>query len=207
MSGVRVDGERAILRGPPDAVRGVIAGDPVTPVSPPLEAALRAARAPAARFALSGLGADVVGLADRRAGALLVAEDDELTLRACTPSGLLGLLARATGLGPRPRPAIAPLRLTPGALATALAERSAPAAGLGAARRAELQAHLDALRTHWRLEARREDGRGWYLEVLDTDRGLWSLAADGPDAVTLTPTDATRVLDELAALPGHAGLG
>ena len=48
---------------------------------------------------------------------------------------------------------------------------------------------------------------GWYLEVLDSELGLWTVE-DAPErAVRLTPTDATAVLDEIAALPGHVGLG
>ncbi len=50
-------------------------------------------------------------------------------------------------------------------------------------------------------------GTGWYLEVLDGELGLWTVEAAGEGEVTLTPTDATAVLDELAALPGHVGLG
>jgi hypothetical protein len=59
---------------------------------------------------------------------------------------------------------------------------------------------------HWRIEAY-GGGTGWYLEVLDGEQGLWTVEAAGEGEVTLTPTDATAVLDELAALPGHVGLG
>jgi hypothetical protein len=43
--------------------------------------------------------------------------------------------------------------------------------------------------------------------VLDGARGLW-IFEDRPDrAVALVPSDATAVLEELAALPGNVGLG
>ena len=50
-------------------------------------------------------------------------------------------------------------------------------------------------------------GAGWYLEVLDSESGLWTVEDAGDGLLTLTPTTATAVLDELAALPGHVGLG
>jgi hypothetical protein len=42
--------------------------------------------------------------------------------------------------------------------------------------------------------------------VLDSELGLWTLEEEA-GRVTLAPTVATAVLDELAALPGHVGLG
>jgi hypothetical protein len=97
-------------------------------------------------------------------------------------------------------------------MAAVLRDRSAAGARtLDDRAREALQAHLDALEAHWRIELYGPgagDGPvGWYLEVLDTALGLWAIedAADG--TVALRPTDATAVLDELAALPGHVGLG
>jgi hypothetical protein len=43
--------------------------------------------------------------------------------------------------------------------------------------------------------------------VLDNESGLWTVEDAGDGLLTLTPTTATAVLDELAALPGHVGLG
>ena len=134
-------------------------------------------------------------MADARSGALILARPGGTTaLRACTPSGLLGLLVRAVRL--RPRPPIAGQALT--VPARAVAERSAD--------EDPLRAHLDALVAHWRIEAY-GSGIGWYVEVLDSELGLWLVEARPEGELTLTPTTATAVLDELAALPGHVGLG
>ena len=85
-------------------------------------------------------------------------------------------------------------------------DRTATGAGLSEADEERLQSHLDALVAHWRIEAHGPQA-GWYLEVLDSERGLWTVE-DAPDRrLALTPVDATAVLDELAALPGHVGLG
>jgi hypothetical protein len=70
----------------------------------------------------------------------------------------------------------------------------------------QLREQLGPLHAHWRIEAY-GGGTGWYLEVLDGELGLWTVEAVGEGEVRLTPTDATAVLDELAALPGHVGLG
>jgi hypothetical protein len=43
--------------------------------------------------------------------------------------------------------------------------------------------------------------------VLDDGSGLWSVEDRPSAAVALVPTDANAVLDQLAALPGHVGLG
>jgi hypothetical protein len=217
---LEVDAERAQVSGPGALVRALIGGDadgpdlPDAPPQPLLDAGLAAARAPAARLRVTGLPAPVDGFADQRAAALLLPLDgDRLVLRACTPSGLLGLLVRLVGLRPRPRHAAdGDIALPAAGMAAVLRDRSAAAAPtLADETRATLQAHLDALAAHWRIELYGPgagDGPvGWYLEVLDSERGLWAIE-DAPDGtLTLRPTDATAVLDEIAALPGHVGLG
>jgi hypothetical protein len=217
--GLEVDAERAQVSGPAALVRALLAPDgaaelPEVPPQPLLDAGLAAARAPLARLRVTGLPEPVDGFADARAGALLLPLDgDRLALRACTPSGLLGLLVRLVGLRPRPRHAAdGEIALPAAGLAAVLRDRSvASAPALDDAARTTLQAHLDALAAHWRIELYGPgagDGPvGWYLEVLDGERGLWTIE-DAPDGtVALRPTDATAVLDELAALPGHVGLG
>jgi len=210
--GLTVDAERAEVRGPARAIEALLA-DPGELAPPLLAAGVRAARAPTARFRVTGLEQPVEALADAHAAALLLPlGGDHTALRACTPSGLLGLLVRAVGLGPRPRPADAGALSVPAArMAQLVAERSATAAGLDEAQEQRLQDHLDALVGHWRIEVHGPgtgDGPvGWYLEVLDSERGLWTVS-DAPEGrLTLEPTYATAVLDELAALPGHVGLG
>jgi hypothetical protein len=42
---------------------------------------------------------------------------------------------------------------------------------------------------------------------VDGERELWTGEDRPGGAVALVPTDAIAVLDELAALPGHVGLG
>jgi hypothetical protein len=209
-AGLVIDPGRAEVSGPAREVRALLEPDgPALPEGPPaplLEAGLAAAREPVARLRVTGLPEELEGFAAAGAGALLLPRDGgRLALRACTPSGLLGLLVRAVGLRPRPRHA-GGIVLPAAALARALHERDATAAPADDATRARLQAHLDALEGHWRIELHGPDA-GWYLEVLDSAAGLWTVE-DRPDgAVALAATDATRVLDELAALPGHAGLG
>lgn len=193
-----VDAARAELSGPDEAIRELLeSGEPVGFEPPLLADGVRAARAPLARFRVTGLDEPFEAVADRRAGALLLPRPAGRTaLRACSPSGLLGLLARAVGLRPRPRFAAQPLSAPPGRMAELLAgvERAEP----------PLSDHLAAKVAHWRIEAYGPAG-GWYLELLDSELGLWTVEAD--ELVTLTPTSATAVLDELAALPGHVGLG
>jgi hypothetical protein len=196
VTGLTVDAARAEISGPDESIRALLAGSEPVALDPPLLAdGIRAARAPAARFRVTGLAEPLEAVADARAGALIVPRPGGITaLRACTPSGLLGLLVRAVRLRPRPR-------IPAGALtvpARAVVERSAE--------EPLLQEHLDALVAHWRIEAYGA-GTGWYLEVLDGELGLWTVEDAGEGRLTLTPTDATAVLDELAALPGHVGLG
>jgi hypothetical protein len=212
--GLTVDAARAEVRGPADAIHALLTDAEADELAPPLLAAgVRAARTPTARFRVTGLQQPVEALADAHAAALLLSLGaDETALRACTPSGLLGLLVRAVGLGPRPRPADTGALSVPAArMAQVVAERSAAAAGLDEAQEQVLQEHLDALVEHWRIEVHGPgtgDGPvGWYLEVLDSERGLWTIADGAEGRLTLTPTHATAVLDELAALPGHVGLG
>jgi hypothetical protein len=183
---VKVDSARAELSGPDEEIRALLASDEPVEVEPPLLAdGIRAARAPAARFRLTGFEAPLEAVADARAGALILPRPGgDTVLRACTPSGLLGLLVRAVGLRPRPRVDAEPITVP------------SP----------KLREHVGALHAHWRIEAY-GGGTGWYLEVLDGEQGLWTVEAAGEGEVTLTPTDATAVLDELAALPGHVGLG
>lgn len=190
-----VDAARAEISGPDEAIRALLASDEPIEVEPPLLAdGIRAARAPVARFRVTGFEEPLEAVADARAGALVLPRGGTTALRACTPSGLLGLLVRAVGLRPRPRVDAGAITVP----ARVVAERSAgdPL----------LQEQLDALRAHWRIEAY-GGGTGWYVEVLDGELGLWTVDGAGEGEVTLTPTDATAVLDELAALPGHVGLG
>jgi hypothetical protein len=196
VTGLEVDSARAEISGPDESIRALLAGDEPVALEPPLLAdGIRAARAPVARFRVSCLAEPLEAMADTRAGALILRRPGGVTaLRACTPSGLLGLFVRAVGLRSRPR-------IPSGALtvpARVVVERSAE--------ERLLQEHLDALEAHWRIEAYGA-GTGWYLEVLDGELGLWTVADAGEGRLTLAPTDATAVLDELAALPGHVGLG
>jgi len=207
VSGLVVDPERAEVSGPEPAIRELLAGGE-EPGPPLLAAGLRAARAPLARFRVTGLPEPVEALAGADAAVLVLRLGGErVALRACTPSGLLGLLVRAVGLCPRPRVALdEPLLVAADRMAAIVNERTAAPAGLDEPREALLQEHLDALVAHWRIEAHGA-GEGWYLEVLDSERGLWTVE-DAPDRrLALAPTGATAVLDELAALPGRVGLG
>jgi hypothetical protein len=190
---VKVDHERAQVSGTEREINALLA-DPDTPLEPPLLAdGVQAARAPLARFRLTGFHAELEACADARAASLVLPlRNGGTALRACTPSGLLGLLVRAVDLQPRPRHGPEPLT----AAARVLAERSTADE--------RLRAHLDALVAHWRLEAYGPED-AWYLEVLDTTLGLWTVEA-ARNTLTLTPTTATHVLDELAALPGRIGL-
>jgi hypothetical protein len=196
VSRLHVDPARAEVSGPDESIRALLVGNAPVELEPPLLAdGIRAARAPLARFRVTGLPEPLEAVADARAGALILPRPGGTTaLRACTPSGLLGLLVRAVGLRPRPRIPATPLTVP----ARVVAER--------AAEERMLQEHLDALTAHWRIEAYGA-GTGWYLEVLDSELGLWTVEDAGEGRLTLTPTDATAVLDELAALPGHVGLG
>jgi hypothetical protein len=200
---VVVDPERAEVRGRAAAIRELLDGTE-EPGPPLLAAGLRAARAPVARFRVTGLKEPLEALADAHAAVLVLPVEDGTALRACTPSGLLGLLVRAVGLCPRPRAAGEPIVVPADRMARLVTERYA--AGLDEADEQRLQPYLDALVAHWRIEGHGPDG-GWYLELLDSELGLWTVE-DAPDRrITLAPTNATAVLDELAALPGHIGLG
>jgi hypothetical protein len=189
---VKVDAARAEISGPDEEIRALLASDEPVELEPPLLAdGIRAARAPAARFRVTGFEAPLEAVADAHAGALILPRPGgDTVLRACTPSGLLGLLVRAVGLRPRPRVDAEPITVPSREV---VEER-------------QLREQLGPLHAHWRIEAY-GGGTGWYLEVLDGDLGLWTVEAVGDGEVTLTPTDATAVLDELAALPGHVGLG
>jgi len=204
---VVVDPGRAEVRGPAQAIRALLDGTE-EPGPPLLAAGLRAARSPLVRFRVTGLPQALEALADAHAAVLVLpVEDGGTALRACTPSGLLGLLVRAVGLCPRPRARPAePILVAADAMAALVNERSAAHAGLDEAQETLLGEHLDALVAHWRIEVHGPDG-GWYVEVLDGERGLWTVE-DAPDRrLALTPSGATAVLDEIAALPGHVGLG
>jgi hypothetical protein len=203
---VVVDPERAEVRGSPEAIRALLAGTD-EPGPPLLAAGLRAARAPHARLRVSGIEEPLEALADAHAAVLVLPSGSGATaLRACTPSGMLGLLVRAVGLCPRPRAAGGPIVVEAARMPRMVAERTAADVGLAEADEERLQAHLDVLAGHWRVEAHAA-GVGWYLEVLDSELGLWTVEDRPERHLTLTPTDATAVLDELAALPGHVGLG
>jgi hypothetical protein len=189
-----VDRERALVSGSDEEIRALLEGDAQVELEPPLLAdGVQAARTPLARFRVTGLEAPLEAAADARAAALILPLSGQTTeIRACTPSGLLGLLVRAIGLGPRPHHGGEAVTVP----SSVVAERRAD--GL-------LGEHLAALVAHWRIEAYGA-GVGWYLEVLDSELGLWLVEATGAE-LQLTPATATAVLDELAALPGHVGLG
>jgi hypothetical protein len=197
--GLVVDAARAEVSGPDEAIRELLADAGPVELEPRLLAdGVRAARAPVARFRVTGLEEPLEAVADLRAGALLLPRPGGVTaLRACSPSGLLGLLVRAVGLRPRPRVTAEPLTLPVDRMARLL---------VGAEdAEAPLREHLAARVAHWRIEAY-GPGAGWYLEVLDSELGLWTLEQE-ERRITLAPTDATAVLDQLAALPGRVGLG
>jgi hypothetical protein len=200
VTGLEVDAERAELRGPDEEVRALLAGSEPVELEPRLLAdGVRAARAPLARFRVTGLPEPLEAVADERAAALLLPLGGLRTaLRACTPSGLLGQLVRAVGLRPRPRVDAEPRTVPVDRMARMLAGSDFPDD--------LLREHVEALAGHWRIEAYGA-GIGWYLEVLDSERGLWTVEEAPGRRVELTPTNATAVLDELAALPGHVGLG
>jgi len=191
-----VDHARAQVTGPDEEIRALLAEDAPPALEPPLLAdGVRAARSPDARFRVTGLEEPLEAVADARAAALVLPlAGGRTALRGCTPSGLLGVLVRAVRLRPRPRAGGEPLTVP----ARVVGERS------GAEE--PLQAHLDALVAHWRIEAY-GPGIGWYVEVLDSELGLWLVEALPEGKLTLTPATATAVLDELVALPGHVGLG
>lgn len=191
---VEVDPARAQVSGPDDEIHALLEGDEPVDLAPPLLAdGIQAARAPLARFRVTGLHEPLEAVADARAGAMLLPLPGQRTaVRACTPSGLLGLLVRAVRLRPRPHHGGEPLTVAP----SVIVERRAEGV---------LGEHLAALSSHWRIEAY-GPGIGWYVEVLDGERGLWLVEAVG-QVLRLTPATATAVLDEIAALPGHVGLG
>jgi hypothetical protein len=113
-------------------------------------------------------------------------------------------LARLNDVGPRPRPqGAARLRVSVAGLATALAGRDAAAAELTGAEEDALRGILDALREHWRVEARWQPAEGSpgvrAVEVLDTDAGMWLVVPDG-DHVELWPSTPTMVFRRLCAL-------
>jgi len=220
---VELDPQRSELRGPPSALGRLLEGAPapahldparLAADAPLVAAGLDAARDPVARWTVTGLDQPLDAYSDARAGVLLVPlARDRAALRACTPSGLLGLLVGAVALRPRARhPEDRPLRLPPERMAALLGGRSARAAGLDEADTHRIQPHLDELESHWRIEVRRTDGAatsshttGWFLEAIDGPLGLWSVGEED-DQVTLEPTDATAVLDDIARLPARIGL-
>jgi hypothetical protein len=116
--------------------------------------------------------------------------DGRARLVALPPALLVDALVRLNDVGPRPRPAPAErISLTAGALAEALATRTAPG-------EPALQAILASLREHWRVTARWEPADGALgvrgVEVLDTDGGYWLVVPDSP-TVELWPTTPTEV--------------
>jgi hypothetical protein len=112
-------------------------------------------------------------------------------------------LARLNDVAPRPRfePAIA-LSLAPGDLAQLLAGGDRPAGATAEEERA-LNSIAGTLREHWRVTARwraGEDALGERaVEVIDTDDGLWLVAAR-ENAVELLPSTPSTVFLLLAAL-------
>ena len=112
--------------------------------------------------------------------------------RASTASG------RARGSSRRGRS-----RSPPGDLATAIATRSVAGSGLDPDDRELLQETLDALREHWRVEARwtpsAESPGVRVVEVVDTEAGMWSVIPDA-GRVELWPTTPTKVFRGLAGL-------
>jgi hypothetical protein len=171
---------------------------------PSLGPALQAVEAPICRMRLERGTRSGAVWATPAAVALLVPREGRLQLSSLPPLFLPDALARLNELGPRPR--IEPARaiaLEPGALATAVATRSASGAALDDEAAELLQRTLDALREHWRIEARwrpAKDSPGVrVVEVIDTDAGMWSVIPDG-GRVELWPTTPTKVFRELAGL-------
>jgi hypothetical protein len=123
---------------------------------------------------------------------LALPQGDEVELRTYPRGFLPGVLADLIGLGPRPRPERAELRVPAATLAVALA-------GDGP----ERERLADVLQKPFavtRIEAEPADGSpGASLELLDTAAGLWLVRADGGDVVLATTT-ATRVFRGLVRL-------
>lgn len=206
-----VDAGRAELRGPIARLEAILDGRDAAaaPDVSLLAAGLDTVRRPLARLRADGLGTRLEAVVGAGVGLVLVElADGQGALRACTPSGLLGLLVAAVGLQPRPRGAGRPIvRLTTDRMAALVGRRSAAAAGLVGEDADRVQPVLDGLERHWRLEARPiGPGAGWYLEAVDSTLGLWLVEEEG-GLVVLRPTDPTALLDEIAALPGRVGLG
>ena len=88
---MKIDAARAEISGTDEEIQALLASDEPVELEPPLLAdGIRAARAPAARFSLTGFEAPLEAVADARAGALILPRGGTTALRACTPSGPSG---------------------------------------------------------------------------------------------------------------------
>jgi hypothetical protein len=204
------------LLAPEAVIDGLLAGaDPAPALAaagaivdgvphPSLEPALQAVEQALCRMRLERGDRTGAVWASPAVCAILVPQAGRLRLSSFPTLFLPDALARVNDLGPRPR--IEPARtiaIAPGDLATAIATRSAAGAGLAEEDRELLQATLDVLREHWRVEARWEpspESPGVrVVEVVDTDAGMWSVIPDGR-RVELWPTTPTKVFRALGGL-------
>jgi hypothetical protein len=146
------------------------------------------------------------GWIGRRAAAFLHPLAEGRSRLATVPTPFVPhALARLNDLGPRPRIPGAPhIVLAPGALAEAVAARSAAAAQLPREHAHALDESRRGLREHWRVESRWRPASGSTgtraIEVLDTEAGLWLVVPDDPtvELWPTTPTNVFRALCEIA---------
>jgi hypothetical protein len=152
------------------------------------------------------------GALDEVCAAIVVpgADAGEHRLIVVTTPFLPDVLCRLNDVAPRPRvdPALV-LRFEASDLTQVLAARDGElAASLAGDEGAAAASQLVAtLREHWRVELRWAPAPGSpgqrAVEVLDSDRGLWRVVADG-SAVELHPTTPTAVFRLLVELlPDH----
>jgi hypothetical protein len=182
-----VDPETGELVGPASAVQEALAahGDPAFKVwTEGIEPGI----------AVFGDGPTSMVLTDRPGG--------EQALLAVATGQLPVALAVWLGLGPRPIPAHATVRLEPGPMALLIGRREAHGHGLDPDVAADLQERLDAGVRHWTV---RVECAAWRrnLEVVEGAGGIWRVRPDG-DLVELAPASSTAVLRELVALVGAA---
>jgi hypothetical protein len=157
-----------------------------------LEPALAAAREPRAELTLERAGAGARCWLGDDAACLLVSEDERIwRLFSLDLDELPVALGRAVGARDGGPPAGAPLELTPGDLASALA-----AVGGGDRPDGPLGDRLDGFRAHWRIG----DDRA-AVEVVDTEAGPWAVVP-AAGTVELRPVDGGWIEEAIADLVG-----